>query len=59
MRGPGLGLKDVITDCMATRADFGVWATADFTDLGSRDAVDQARHRLARAGFITSLTVTT
>ena len=56
MRGPGIDLKDMITGRMATRAPFGVWVPADFTDLGSRDAVDQALHRLMRAGFIRRIT---
>lgn len=37
---------------MATRAPFRVWVPADFTDLGSRDAVDQALHRMTRAKLI-------
>lgn len=42
----------MITDRMATRAPFRVWVPADFTDLGSRDAVDQALHRMTRAKLI-------
>lgn len=56
MRGPGLDLKDTIIDRMTTRAPFGVWVPADFTDLGSRDAVDQALHRMTRAGLIRRIT---
>lgn len=46
----------MITDRMATRAPFRVWVPADFTDLGSRDAVDQALHRMTRAGLIRRIT---
>ena len=56
MRGPGIDLKDSITDRMATRAPFGVWLPADFTDLGPRDAVDQVLHRLVRADTIRRIT---
>jgi Family of unknown function (DUF6088) len=56
MRGPGIDLKDSITDRMATRSPFGVWAPADFVDLGPRDAVDQVLHRLVRAGMIRRIT---
>jgi Family of unknown function (DUF6088) len=56
MRGPGIDLKDSITDRMATRAPVGVWVPADFADLGPRDAVDQALHRLVRAGVIRRIT---
>ena len=52
MRGQRLDLKDSIIDRMATRSPFGVWVPADFADLGPRDAVDQALHRLVRAGTI-------
>ena len=40
---------------MATRSPFGVLMPADFADLGPRDALDQALHRLVRAGTIRSL----
>jgi Family of unknown function (DUF6088) len=56
MRGPGIDLKDSITDRMATRAPFGVWVPADFADLGRRGAVDQVLHRLVRAGMIRRIT---
>ncbi len=56
MRGPGIDLKDSITDRMVARAPFGVWVPADFADLGPRDAVDQVLHRLVRAGTIRRIT---
>jgi hypothetical protein len=56
MRGPGIDLKDNITDRMATRSPFGVWVPTDFADLGPRDAVDQMLHRLMRAGMIRRIT---
>ena len=56
MRGPGIDLKDSITDRMTTRSPFGVWVPADFVDLGPRDAVDQVLHRLVRAGTIRRIT---
>ncbi len=56
MRGPGLDLKDMISNRMAARAPFGVWVPADFTDLGSRDAVDQVLHRMTRAELIRRIT---
>jgi Family of unknown function (DUF6088) len=56
MRGPGIDLKDSITNRMATRAPFGVWVPADFADLGPRDAVDQVLRRLVRAGMIRRIT---
>jgi Family of unknown function (DUF6088) len=56
MRGPGIDLKNSITDRMATRSPFGVWVPADFADLGPRDAVDQVLHRLVRAGRIRRIT---
>ncbi len=52
MRGPGLDLKTAIAKRMADQAPFGVWTPVDFIDLGPRDAVDQALHRLTRAGDI-------
>lgn len=52
MRGPGLDLKTDIAERMADPAPFGVWTPVDFIDLGTRDAIDQALHRLTRAGEI-------
>ena len=52
MRGPGLDLKTAIARRMADQSPFGVWTPVDFIDLGTRDAVDQALHRLTRAGDI-------
>lgn len=48
MRGIALDLKNAILARMAQRAPFGVWTPSDFLDLGPRDAVDQALHRLVR-----------
>lgn len=56
MRGPGIDLKDSITERMAVSSPFGVWVPADFVDLGPRDAVDQVLHRLVRAGTIRRIT---
>ncbi len=52
MRGPGLDLKAAILDRMIQKAPAAAWTPADFLDLGSRDAVDQALHRLMRSGDI-------
>ncbi|HEY2356112.1 MAG TPA: DUF6088 family protein [Phenylobacterium sp.] len=52
MRGAALDLKATILGRMTAEAPFGVWTPADFLDAGPRDAVDQALHRLARAGDI-------
>jgi hypothetical protein len=52
MRGAGLDLKTAIARRMADQSPFGVWTPVDFIDLGTRDAVDQALHRLTRAGDI-------
>ncbi|WP_228241465.1 DUF6088 family protein [Porphyrobacter sp. GA68] len=52
MRGPGLDLKAAITDRMADGSNPSVWTPRDFLDLGSREAVDQVLHRLARSGDI-------
>ena len=52
MRGRGLDLKAAISARMAARSPFGVWTPVDFLDLGSREAIDQALHRLTRAGAI-------
>ena len=48
MRGPGLDLKASILDRMAGDKARTVWTPRDFLDLGSREAVDQALHRLVR-----------
>lgn len=52
MRGPGVDLKTAVKDRMSTAAPSTVWTPQDFLDLGSRDAVDQALHRLTRTGNI-------
>lgn len=52
MRGPGLDLKAAILDRMIQKAPAAAWTPADFLALGSRDAVDQALHRLTRSGDI-------
>jgi hypothetical protein len=52
MRGPGLDLKAAILDRMIQKAPFAAWTPRDFLDLGSREAVDQALHRLNRGGDI-------
>ena len=52
MRGPALDLKATILDHMDAQAPFGVWTPTDFVGAGSRDAVDQALHRLVRAGDV-------
>lgn len=52
MRGPGIDLKAAVIDRMSTAATTAVWTPQDFLDLGSRDAVDQALHRLTRGGDI-------
>ncbi|WP_296614600.1 DUF6088 family protein [Sphingomonas sp.] len=49
MRGTGLNLKGQILDRMEQAAPFGAWTPVDFLDLGTRDTVDQALHRLTRA----------
>jgi hypothetical protein len=46
MRGLGLDLRTVILDRMSAQSSTGVWTPIDFLDLGSREAVDQALHRL-------------
>jgi hypothetical protein len=56
MRGRGLDLKAALTERMVRRSPFGVWTPPDFVDLGPRDAVDQALHRLTRAGVIRRIT---
>ncbi|GAY20387.1 hypothetical protein SFOMI_0911 [Sphingobium fuliginis] len=52
MRGPGLDLKDALSDRMAAGGPSSVWTPQDFLDLGSRDAVDQVLHRLTRSGDV-------
>ena len=52
MRGPGLDLKAAILDRMIQKAPFAAWTPRDFLNLGSREAVDQALHRLNRGGDI-------
>ena len=52
MRGPGLDLKTAILDRVIQKAPFAAWTPRDFLDLGSREAVDQALHRLTRSGDI-------
>lgn len=48
MRGPALDLRTTILSRMDARVPFGVWTPSDFVDVGSRDAVDQALHRLTK-----------
>lgn len=50
MRGPGLDLKASILERMTGSQSKGVWTPRDFLGLGSREAVDQALHRMARNG---------
>jgi uncharacterized protein DUF6088 len=45
-------LRDSISSRIDSKAPFGVWTPTDFLDLGSRDAVDKALQRVARAGEI-------
>lgn len=52
MRGPGLDLKTTITDRMTSGRRTAVWTPQDFLDLGPREAVDQALHRMTRGGEI-------
>lgn len=52
MRGPGLDVKSAITERMENGSTPSVWTPRDFLDLGSREAVDQALHRLTRSGDI-------
>lgn len=49
MRGLGLDLRTAILDRMTAQSSTGVWTPVDFLDLGSREAVDQALHRLTAA----------
>jgi hypothetical protein len=46
MRGIGLDLRSAILDRIAAQSP-AVWTPVDFLDMGSREAVDQALHRLA------------
>jgi hypothetical protein len=46
MRGPGLDLRIAILDRITAQPSVGVWTPVDFLDLGSREAIDQALHRL-------------
>jgi Family of unknown function (DUF6088) len=46
MRGLGLDLRTAILGRMSAQSSTGVWTPVDFLDLGSREAVDQALHRL-------------
>jgi hypothetical protein len=46
MRGLGLYLRTAILDRTSAQSSTGVWTPVDFLDLGSREAVDQALHRL-------------
>lgn len=52
MRGPGLDLKASILERMKNGSPTSVWTPRDFMDLGSREAVDQALHRLVRSGML-------
>lgn len=49
MRGPTLDLKAAIAARMVGRSPSGVWTPVDFLDLGPREAIDQALHRLTAA----------
>jgi hypothetical protein len=46
MRGLGLDLRTAILNRISAQSSTGVWTPVDFLDLGSREAVDQALHRL-------------
>ncbi|MES3026305.1 MAG: DUF6088 family protein [Pseudomonadota bacterium] len=48
MRGSALDMRATILARMDAQAPFGVWTPSDFVDVGSRDAVDQALHRLTK-----------
>lgn len=48
-------LKSLILARMDAKAPFGVWTPSDFVDAASRDAVDQALHRLTKDGAIRRL----
>jgi hypothetical protein len=45
MRGPGLDLRTAVLDRIAAKPA-SVWTPVDFLDFGSREAIDQALHRL-------------
>lgn len=49
---PDNTLRQAINSRIAGKAPFGVWTPTDFLDLGTRDAVDKALQRIARAGEI-------
>src|SRR5260370_16530707 len=49
MRGPGLDLRTATLGRISAQSFTGVWTPVDFLDLGSREAVDQALHRLTAA----------
>lgn len=51
-----MDLKTDIRDRVAEQAPFGVWTPADFLNLASRDAVDQALSRMTAAGDIRRIT---
>src|SRR5260370_34398354 len=46
MRGLGLDLRNAILDRMSAQSSTGVWIRVGCVNLGSREAVDQALHRL-------------
>lgn len=52
MRGRGLGLKASILERMMRQSHGTVWTARNLLDLGPREAVDQALHRLARSGAV-------
>lgn len=56
MRGPGRDLKAAILDRLGGKSHLSVWTPRDFLDLGSREAVDQALHRMAHTGEIRRIT---
>lgn len=56
MRGRGLDLKSAISARMIAQGAPSVWTPQDFLDIGSRDAVDQALHRLTRNGDVRRIT---
>lgn len=51
-----MDLKTTIHTRMIAQAPFGVWTPVDFTDIASRDAVDQALSRMNKAGSIRRIT---
>lgn len=50
MRGPGIDLRASILERITNGSKMAVWTPRDFLDLGSREAVDQALHRMVRSG---------